>query len=82
MILHDGNPLVFLERGGKRAVLLTGDPDLHEEAAAALMEIGRRNPRLTIETIDGDPATDHPLGSALLESGFALSLRGLAYRGR
>ncbi|MCY4369315.1 MAG: DEAD/DEAH box helicase [bacterium] len=79
--LHDGNPLVFLERGGKRAVLLTSDPGLHEAAATALMEIGLRNPRLTIETIDGQPATDHALGSALLESGFAVSLRGLAYRG-
>ena len=81
VILHDGHPLVFLERGGKRAVLLTRDPDLHEAAAAALMEIGLRNPRLTIETIDGEPAADHPLGSALLQSGFGLSLRGLAYRG-
>ena len=81
VILHDGNPLVFLERGGKRAVLLTADPGLHEAAAAALTEIGLRNPRLTIETIDGEPAADHPLGSALLHSGFAISLRGLAYRG-
>ena len=81
VVLHDGRPLVFLERGGKTAVLLTRDPELHPVAAGALTEIGLRHRRLTIETIDGDPAGDHPLGAALLESGFAVSLRGLAYRG-
>ena len=82
VIVHNGSPLVFLERGGKRAVLLTRDPDLHIAAAGALTEIGVRHRRLTIETIDGEPAGDHPLGAALLENGFAISLRGLAYRGR
>ena len=81
VILHDGRPLVFLERGGKRASLLAHDPDLHTAAAEALTEIGLRHRRLTIETIDGEPAGDHPLGAALLESGFGVSLRGLAYRG-
>ena len=81
VILHDGSPLVFLERGRKRAVLLTGDPALHGAAASALTEIGVRHRRLTIETIDGQPATDHPLGSVLLETGFGISLKGLAYRG-
>ena len=82
VILHDGSPLVFLERGGKKAVLLTREPDLHAAAAGALTEIGLRHRRLIIETIDGEPAGDHPLGPALLESGFAISLHGLAYRGR
>ena len=81
VILHDGSPLVFLERGGKKAVLLTREPDLHAAAAEALTEIGLRHRRLIIETIDGEPAGDHPLGPALLESGFAVSLHGLAYRG-
>ena len=82
VILHDGRPLVFLERGGKRAVSLTRDPDLYIAAAAALTELGERRRRLTLETIDGQPAGDHPIGSALLGNGFAPSLRGLAYRGR
>ena len=82
VILHDGNPLVFLERGGKKAILLTRDPDLHIAAAGALTEIGQRRRRLIIETIDGEPAGDHPLGEILMGSGFAPSLKGLAYRGR
>ena len=81
MILHEGLPLVYLERGGRKAALLDDDPDLHEAVAGALTEIGLRQRRLNIETIDGQPAGDHPLGQLLLRSGFAISLRGLAYRG-
>ena len=81
VILHEGLPLVYLERGGRKAALLDHDPDLHEAVAGALTEIGLRQRRLNIETIDGQPAGDHPLGQLLLRSGFAISLRGLAYRG-
>ena len=81
VILHDGRPLLFLERGGKTATLLTDAEDLHGPAAEALTEIGTRHRRLTIETINGGPADHHPLGATLLEGGFALSLKGLAYRG-
>ena len=81
VILHDGRPLLFLERGGKTATLLTDAEELHSAAAEALTEIGIRHRRLTVETIDGLPAGDHPLGAILLESGFAISLKGLAYRG-
>lgn len=82
VVMHDGEPIVFLERGGKRLLLFAEDPDLHNAAVAALPEVGLRNPRLTIETIDGGPAAKHPLGAQLLENGFAISLKGLAYRGR
>ena len=82
MILRGGTPLVFLERGGRRAVLLTRDADLHPAAAEALTELGERNPRLALEAVDGRPAEDHPLGALLLEKGFAPGLRGLSYRGR
>ena len=81
VILHDGRPLLFLERGGKTATLLTDAEDLHGPAAEALTGIGTRHRRLTIETINGRPADDHPLGAILLETGFAVSLKGLAYRG-
>ena len=82
VILHDGLPLVFLERGGKKAALLTDDADLHTTAAAALADIGRRRRRMTLETIDGQPVATHPLNTLLRESGFAPSNRGLAFRGR
>ena len=65
VILHDGVPLVFLERGGKKAALLTDDPDLHTAAAAALADIGRRRRRMTLETIDGQPVATHPLNTLL-----------------
>ncbi len=81
VILHEGLPLLYLERGGRKAALLNHDPDLHEAVAGALTEIGVRQRRLNIEAIDGEPAGDHPLGQLLLQSGFAISLRGLAYRG-
>ncbi len=82
IVLHDGRPIAFLERGGKRLLLFAGDQDLHNAATVALPDIGRRNPRLTLETIDGEPAGKHPLGAELLQNGFAISLKGLAYRGR
>ncbi len=82
IVLHDGLPLMFLERGGRRAILLTSETELHPAAAGALAEIGGRNRRLTIESIDGTLASDHPLGRVLLDTGFGMSLRGLAYRGR
>ena len=82
VILYDGSPLVFLERGGKKAALLTDDADLHTAAAQALADVGRRRRRMTIETIDGQPVAQHPLGSLLRESGFAPASRGLAFRGR
>ncbi|MCY3539886.1 MAG: DEAD/DEAH box helicase [bacterium] len=81
VILHDGRPLLFLERGGRTATLLTGDPDLHGYAADALSEIATRHRRLIVETINGRAAGDHPLGATMRESGFATSLKGLAYRG-
>ena len=82
VILRDGIPLVFLERGGRRAVLLTREADLYPAAADALTELGERNPRMALEAVDGRPAEDHPLGALLLENGFAPGLRGLSYRGR
>jgi ATP-dependent Lhr-like helicase len=82
VILYDGSPLVFLERGGKKAALLTNDPDLHAAAAAVLADIGRRRRRMTLETIDGEPITKHPLGVHLRESGFAPTNKGLAFQGR
>lgn len=82
VILRGGTPLVFLKRGGRRAVLLTRDAELYPAAAEALTELGERNPRLALEAVDGRPAEDHPLGALLLEKGFAPGLRGLSYRGR
>ena len=82
VILYDGTPLVFLERGGKKVALLTDDPDLRTAAATALADIGRRRRRMTIETIDGEPVTAHPLGAHLREHGFAPANKGLAFRGR
>ncbi len=82
VVLHDGVPLVFLERGGKKAALLTDDPDLYGAAAAALADVGRRRRRMTIETIDGEPVAGHAIGPALRDSGFAPTSKGLAFRGR
>jgi len=82
VILHDGEPVLFLERGGKKALLLNPDPEVLVPAAGALADIGTRTRRLTIETINGEPIARHPIGRILQNHGFAPSLRGLAYRGR
>ncbi len=81
VVLADGSPLLFLERGGRRAVVFADDSDLLASAAGALAEIGNRRQRLTVNTINGEPASDHPLGLLLLAADFRISPKGVAYRG-
>ncbi len=82
VILHDGRPLVYLERGAKRAITLTDDPELFVPAAGALADVGSRQRRMTLERIDDEPISSHPLGRLLLDHGFAPAARGLTFRGR
>ncbi len=82
VVLADGEPVVYLERGGRRALLLSDDQDLYGATAAALADIGRRQRRLTIEKIGDEPIATHPLGRLLAEHGFAPTSKGFAFRGR
>ncbi len=68
---------VFVERGARRLISFTDDPNVMHQAAEALRRLSGRLRRLEIETIDGVKASDTALGSVLLEAGFRRSYQGL-----
>jgi ATP-dependent Lhr-like helicase len=78
--MRDGDPILYVERGGKglmRLMELEG-----EELAAALScltEAVRDGtlPRLGIEKFDGEPVMGSDLEAALVEAGFARQPRRL-----
>jgi ATP-dependent Lhr-like helicase len=78
VVLSDGDPAAFLERGGRSVHTYTSDPGGLDEVAAALAGLAtRRTDRRAVATVDGDPADSTPLGEALRAHGFVASYRGL-----
>jgi ATP-dependent Lhr-like helicase len=83
VVLVDGEPVVYLERGGRALQTLgvAGDARL-EPALAALVEHVRagRIKRLALEKVDGEPAMGSPLAPALTALGFQEGPRRLTLR--
>ncbi|MEJ7634051.1 crosslink repair DNA glycosylase YcaQ family protein [Aeromicrobium sp.] len=79
VVLHDGRPVLYLERGGKKVLVFDAEPARLAAAAASLaMTVrARRISRLTIETADGQPVATSVLGEPLLEAGFERTIKGL-----
>ncbi len=78
VVLVAGKAGAFVERGARSIITFAGsDPT---EITEAIVDIGRRRQRMTIERIDGKPAADTGLGVALLEAGFASGYKGLSLR--
>jgi ATP-dependent Lhr-like helicase len=73
VLLRDGEPLLFVERGGRGILRLT---DLKGEAfAEAVGEVAGAAhagllPRLAIERVDGEPVIGSGLEETLIEAGF------------
>jgi ATP-dependent Lhr-like helicase len=81
VLLDDGSPAVFLERGAKTLTTFgDADPARWADALAALVKDGRV-PRIELQTIDGVPVREHPAVDALTAAGFADGYRGLILRG-
>jgi ATP-dependent Lhr-like helicase len=80
VVLAGGEPVLYLDRGGRALQTLApaGDPRL-EEALAALVEQVQRGgiKRLALEKIDGAPALGSPLGPSLVAHGFQAGPRRL-----
>jgi ATP-dependent Lhr-like helicase len=83
VILVDGEPAVFVERGGKRLVTFpaAARSDIWVDALVSLVKEGRVS-RLVIQQIDGEPAAVSPFASVLRANGFAEGYRGLILSGR
>ncbi len=85
VVLVDGDPVVYLERGGRSIRTLPAFADV-EMAALALRALGDlvadgRTHTLQITRIDGVPTASSPHRDAFVAAGFAAGYRGLAYGG-
>jgi ATP-dependent Lhr-like helicase len=80
VVLADGEPAAFLERGAKTLVTFGGEPTDWTDALAALVKDGLVR-RIELRTIDGVPSAEHPAAPALRAAGFADGYRGLTLRG-
>ncbi|MGH2703631.1 MAG: ATP-dependent helicase [Actinomycetota bacterium] len=82
VVLVDGEPALYLERGGRSALTFTDDPEVLAAAAGALAAAVRRRgvPRLVVQRADGSPVAATPIGPALAAAGFLETPRGLALR--
>jgi ATP-dependent Lhr-like helicase len=82
VVLVDGEPALYLERGGKGAVTLPAfdEPAVADAVLAALLESHRGGRPLTFERLDGEPAGSSPRNAAFVAAGFVAGYRGLTYR--
>jgi ATP-dependent Lhr-like helicase len=81
VVLVDGVPAVYLERGAK--TLTTFEPAEGSEwvdALASLVKDGRLR-RIELTRIDGEPAADSPVAERLRSVGFQDGYRGFVLRG-
>ena len=82
VVLVDGRPVAYLERGGRTVLTFSDDPAELAAAAEALARTVRDHlGRLRVERVDGAAAEATPLGAALLAAGFAATPQGLRLRG-
>jgi ATP-dependent Lhr-like helicase len=80
VVLVDGAPAAFLERGAKTLVTFDMDPASWTDALASLVKDGVVR-RIELRTIDGAPAADHAATTTLHGAGFVDGYRGLTLRG-
>jgi ATP-dependent Lhr-like helicase len=80
VLLRNGDPAIYVERGGKGLLhLVQLNDDQRAAAYAALVEAvsERRLPRLGIERIDGESVIGHALEAELVAAGFERQPRRL-----
>ncbi len=82
--LIDGEPALFLDRGGQRVwTFPTSEPTRREESLVqAARGLGRaahlsRRRSLRVETIDGESALDSPLAETFVRAGYRRDYKGL-----
>jgi ATP-dependent Lhr-like helicase len=85
LLLRDGEPLIYVERGGRGILRLTHlDEPALAEAAVALAEAvsAGRLPKLAIERLDGEPVIGSGHEASLLSAGFSRGPRKLTASAR
>jgi ATP-dependent Lhr-like helicase len=81
VLLLDGELVGYLDKGRRRLTLFDVPPDRFGEVSRAMAEVGGRHRRLTLVTVNDEPAATSRLAAPLGEWGFATAPRGLTYRG-
>ena len=80
VVLIGGEPAVFLERGGKSLFGFAAATGSDRWVPALTDLVGSGTLRsLEISKIDGEPATDSPLATPLLDHGFVRAYKGLTW---
>jgi ATP-dependent Lhr-like helicase len=83
VVLVDGRPVVFVERGGGLLTLpAASDPDVAAPAIKALgaLVVDGRSRELVVTKVDGEAVTSSRWRGPLLDAGFVAGYRGLALR--
>ena len=81
-VLLQGGALVgYLDKGHRGLTLLDPSPERLGMISRALADVAGRYRRLTLVTVNGEPASSSSLAAPLSEWGFATAPRGLTYRG-
>ncbi|MCI0345533.1 MAG: DEAD/DEAH box helicase, partial [Chloroflexi bacterium] len=83
VVLHDGELVAFLERGGHSLVTFgtTASADDWPAGLRLLADRGRRR-SVEIRKVDGLPVLESPLAGSLKDAGFVDGYKGLVYRPR
>jgi len=82
VVLVDGTPALYVERGGRSLLSFTDSPDLLRLAAQCLADAvhdGRLN-SLAVERADGGEALGSELGAVLADAGFRATPKGMRLR--
>ncbi|RJK96478.1 ATP-dependent helicase [Vallicoccus soli] len=82
VVLHEGELVLYVERGGRSLLTWSEDQDVLRPAVQALAAAVRDGAlgRLTVERADGTGVLDSALGGALEAAGFHATPRGLRLR--
>ena len=81
VLILDGELVGYLDKGRRGLTLLDVTSDRFGEVSRALADVAGRHRRLTLVTVNGEPAPKSPIAAPLSEWGFATAPRGLTYRG-
>ena len=81
VLIQDGELVGYLDKGRRGLTLLDVGSDRFGEVSRAMADVAGRHRRLTLVTVNGEPAPRSPLAAPLSEWGFATAPRGLTYRG-
>ncbi|MFL6089997.1 MAG: DEAD/DEAH box helicase [Aeromicrobium sp.] len=79
VVLHEGHLILYLERGGRKALSFNSQPQRVAAAASALVEVVRRGAvrRVAIESVDGVPVGSTAWDEPLRDAGFHRHPKGL-----